>query len=255
MKGFYSKIKLKRRLAMMHILGKSFKLKVVVSLIFLLSLIISGNLGLASEVEKTICVVQGKGDVRTAPDMTILNIGVEIVAPAAELAQRQNAAIMEDVIATLLKFEIKRTEIKTVGFYMWQAIEYEEGRQVFKGFRVTHSLEVYVMDVTSAGKVLDAVVKAGVNIINDVRYYLKNPKHAYNQALLIAVDNARYKADVLAKAQGKRVERLEKIVELEVYGPYYGAEGGAREEFLMTPFVPGQLKIEAKVECTFILSE
>lgn len=238
----------------MQILKKSFKLTSMVSLILLL-LFAFANLGLASEAGKSICVVQGKGDIRTVPDMAILNIGVEIVAPTAEAAQRQNAATIEAVIATLLKFEIKRTEIKTVGFYMWQAIDYEEGRQIFKGFRVTHSLEVYVMDVVRAGKVLDAVVLAGVNVINDVRYFLKSPQEDYNRALLIAVDNARAKAEMLAEIQGKKVERLEKIVEQEVYAPYYGAEGGAREEFFVTPFVPGQLKIEAKVECTFILSE
>ena len=238
----------------MHIFKKRSKFVVVVCLGVLL-LVACTHAGSAYETGESVCIVLGRGEVRTAPDMAILNIGVEIVAPTAEAAERQNAATIELVIATLLKFEIRRTEIKTVGFYMWQAIDYEEGRQVFRGFRVTHSLEVYVMDVNNVGKVLDAVVVAGVNVVNDVRYFLKNPQEDYNRALLIAVDNARSKAEILAKTQGKSVARLEKIVEQELYVPSYGAEGGAREEFFVTPFVPGHLKIEAKVECTFILSE
>ena len=109
-------------------------------------------------MKETSVVVQGKGDVRVTPDMAILNIGVEIIAPTAKMAQRKNATTMQAVLETLSKFDIKMSEIKTIGSYLWRATEYEQGKQVFKGFKVTHSLEVPVMDISKVGEVLDAVV-------------------------------------------------------------------------------------------------
>ena len=81
---------------------------------------------------------------------------------------------------------------------------------------------------------------------------LRNTKEAYRMALLKAMENARYKAGVLAEAEGLEVKQIKRVTEKQVYGPLYGAEGEGGE-FTMAPFVPGQLKIEATVEVTFSL--
>lgn len=227
---------------------------VIAQLFILLSPVVYGGQSINPAGEKTTVVVEGKGDVRVTPDMAILNIGVEVTASTADEAQRKNASIMSEVLSTLSKFDIKETEIKTVSFYLWRATEYREGKEVFKGFKVVHTLEVPVTDITKVAKILDAVIKAGVNAVNQVYYSVQDTTEGYNTALVRAVDDAKNKANILAKIQGRKVEKLEKIVEKEIHGPYYGAEDGAGGSSI-TPFVPGQLKIEARVEATFILSD
>ena len=70
--------------------------------------------------------------------------------------------------------------------------------------------------------------------------------------MLQAVENARFKAEALAQAQGLNIKEIEKVVEKWAYAPRYGAEG-EKGKFAISPFVPGQLKIEAVVEVTFSL--
>jgi hypothetical protein len=101
---------------------------------------------------------------------------------------------------------------------------------------------------------LDVAVTSGVNVVNNVTFSVQDPKEAYQKALLQAVEDARSKAEVLAQAQGLKIEKIKKVVEKQAFAPQYGAEGG-KGEFAITPFVPGQLRIEAVVEVTFSLSQ
>ncbi len=206
----------------------------------------------ANEIEEVILTVQGKGSLRMTPDLALLNMGVEGTAPTAQEAVQENSRIMEAVLYTLSSFNIPKDEIKTTWFSLWRETEYREGKQVFKGLHVSHTLEVPVTDITRTGEILDAAVSAGVNIVNNVIFSLRNTKEAYRMALLKAMENARYKAGVLAEAEGLEIKQIKRVTEKQVYGPLCGAEGKGGE-FTMAPFVPGQLKIEATVEVTFSL--
>jgi len=75
-------------------------------------LVISGILGVFLMVcgltspslasEEVTVTVEGKGDVRVIPDMALLDLGVETIAPTAGEAQTENAEVMQAVISKLL---------------------------------------------------------------------------------------------------------------------------------------------------------
>ncbi len=73
--------------------------------------------------------VESKGDVRVTPDMALLNLGVETIAPTAGEAQKENAELMQAVIAKLLSLGIDQAQIKTTQFSLWRVSQYQEGRQ------------------------------------------------------------------------------------------------------------------------------
>lgn len=212
-----------------------------------------GTRGTAEALEVTV-TVQGKGSVRVTPDLALLNMGVEVLAPTAQEAAKENSAIMEAVLNALSSFDIPKDEIKTTWFSLWRDTEYREGEQVFKGFRVSHSLEVPVREIERTGEILDAAVSAGVNTVNSVVFSLQDTKEAYETALLRAMEYAHRKAGALARAEGLEVRELKEITEKGVYAPQYAGEGEGGE-FIIAPFVPGQLKIEATVEVTFNLGQ
>lgn len=231
------------------------KVKPVVFLVVsVVIFLIGGAYGVTrtNEIEEVMVTVQGKGSLRMTPDLALLNMGVEVTAPTAQEAVQENSRIMQAVLDTLFSFNIPKDEIKTTWFSLWRETEYREGKQVFKGFRVSHTLEVPVTDIARTGEILDAAVSAGVNIVNNVTFSLRDIKEAYRMALLKAMENAHYKARLLAEAEELEVKQIKRVTEKQVYGPLYGAEGEGGE-FTMAPFVPGQLKIEATVEVTFSL--
>ena len=133
----------------------------------------------ANEIEEVILTVQGKGSLRMTPDLALLNMGVEATVPTAQEAVQENSRIMKAVLDTFSSFNIPKDEIKTTWFSLWRETEYREGKQVFKGFHVSHTLEVPVTDITRTGEILDAAVSAGVNIVNNVTFSLRDTKEVY----------------------------------------------------------------------------
>ncbi|MFQ6066773.1 MAG: SIMPL domain-containing protein [bacterium] len=204
--------------------------------------------------EEVTITAQGKGSLRVTPDLALLYMGVEVTAPTAQEAAQENAGIMQAVLNKLSFYNIPRDQIKTTWFSLWRVTEYQAGEQKFKGFRVSHMVEVPVTEIPKVGEVLDAAVNAGVNVVNNVNFSVQDPKQAYQKALLQAVEDAHSKAEALAQAQGLKIKEIKRVVEKQAFAPQYGAEGG-KGEFAITPFVPGQLKIEAVVEVTFSVSE
>ena len=221
----------------------------VAAVVFLLG----GPYEAARATEEVTVTVQGKGSLRVTPDLALLYMGVEVTAPTAQEAVQENARIMQAVLDKLSSYNIPKDQIKTTWFSLWRVTEYQAGEQKFKGFRVSHTLEVPVSDIPKVGEILDTVVTSGVNVVNNVTFSVRDPKETYQETLLQAVEDARSKAEVLAQAQGLKIKEIKKVVEKQAFAPQYGAEGG-EGEFTITPFVPGQLKIEAVVEVTFSLS-
>ena len=221
----------------------------VAALVFLLG----GPYEAASTTEEVTVTVQGRGSLRVTPDLALLYMGVEVTAPTAQEAAQENARIMQAVLEKLSSYNIPKDQIKTTWFSLWRVTEYQAGEQKFKGFRVSHTLEVPVRDIPKMGEILDAAVGAGVNVVNNVTFSVQDPKKTYQRALLQAVKDAHSKAEALAQAQGLKIKEIKKVVEKQAFAPQYGAEGG-EGEFAITPFIPGQLKIEAVVEVTFSLS-
>jgi len=210
------------------------------------------NLSFASE--GITLTVEGKGDVRVTPDMALLNLGVETIAPTAGEAQKENAEVMQAVIAKLLSLGVDQTQIKTTGFSLWRVSQYREGKQEFKGFQVSHTLEVPVMDLEKVGAILDASIEAGINSVQSVVFTLRNPHPGYQEALSKAVKQARVKAEAIAAAEGLKIKSIKSIVEKQTWGPWFAAEGEGKGGAI-TPFVPGGLKIEAQVTVTFTLTK
>ncbi|MFQ5836194.1 MAG: SIMPL domain-containing protein [bacterium] len=229
------------------------RLNLIILLVAALVFLPGGSYGAASTTEEVTVTVQGRGSLRVTPDLALLYMGVEVTAPTAQEAAQENARIMQAVLDKLSSYNIPKDQIKTTWFSLWRVTEYQAGKQKFIGFRVSHTLEVPVRDIPKTGEILDAAVSVGVNVVNNVTFSVQDPKETYQKALLQAVKDARSKAEALAQAQGLKIKEIKKVVEKQAFAPQYGAEGG-EGEFAITPFVPGQLKIEAVVEVTFILS-
>lgn len=223
-------------------------------------LVISGVLGVflmvcgltspSLALEEMTVTVESKGDVRLIPDMALLDLGVETIAPTAGEAQTENAEVMQAVISKLLSLGVDQSQIKTTGFSLWRVSQYREGKQEFKGFQVSHTLEVPVMNLEKVGAILDASIEAGVNSVQSVVFTLRDPHPGYQEALSKAIKQARVKAEAIVAAEGLKIKSIKSIVEKQTWGPWFAAEGEGKGG-AMTSFVPGGLKIEAQVTVTF----
>lgn len=191
--------------------------------------------------------VNGVGTVTVVPDEAQLSFGVETRRQTAQAAVAANADGMEKVIAALRQAGARKVATQWVSVYPFTN---EDGS--IQGYVASNSVSV-VGDVEDAPALIDAAAAAGANQVSGPGLSSSNAEALYRQALGKSVDEARARAEVLAKAAGRTLGAITSIVESGAApppGPLYDRAEAAASS---TPIVPGQQEITATVSVTFSL--
>lgn len=160
------------------------------------------------------------GEVRVAPDMATISLGVMTEAPTASEAMRQNATHMTSVIAALRQSGIAERDIQTSNLNLNAQYRYQENQPpLLTGYQASNTVTIRVLDLTKLGAALDAVVKVGANQIHGVSFALKNPQAAEDEARRQAVQALGAKASLYAGATSHRIGRLVNLSEGGGYTP------------------------------------
>ena len=162
--------------------------------------------------------VSGNGTITVAPDLAMLDIGVETRAPNVSEANSQASMAMDAVIQALKARGVKEEDIQTRGFSVYPRYNYIEeekdgvrsSREVLVGYRVRNNAAVKLRDLDTIGEVIDEVVAAGGdNVrISDISFTLEDPKPKMAELREMAVADAKAKAEHLAELSDVSVGRL-----------------------------------------------
>lgn len=198
----------------------------------------------------------GKASVKATPDMAYVNIGVEIKNTTVSKAQAEVTASVNAILAELKKLGIKDAEVKTINYNIYPNYQWVEkdNKQVLTGYTVSHKLEVTVKDIAKSGALLDQIVKAGGNYVSGIRFGLSNQETLYNQALELAVKNAKVKAEAMGKGIGAtNIKPILLQEQSSYYSPYMRESAMAADEntALKTNVMPGEMEISAEVYMEF----
>tara|TARA_R110000868_G_scaffold143075_8_gene360776 strand:- start:860 stop:1543 length:684 start_codon:yes stop_codon:yes gene_type:complete len=160
-------------------------------------------------------IVSGTGEVKTTPDIASISFAINTLDASATTAQKENAKITNQVISSLKSSNVAAKDIQTAGFNVGAEYEYKSNRRTLKGHRVTHSFNVTIRKTSALGNIIDELTKkAGESIsINNISFGVSDDEPLKMRSLELSVDNARKKAEVLAKASGVKLGAVESIVE------------------------------------------
>ncbi|MEC2055267.1 SIMPL domain-containing protein [Peribacillus psychrosaccharolyticus] len=197
-------------------------------------------------------LVNGEGIVQASPDQATITLGVrtENIDPAT--AQQENALIVANVLKAMTSLGIPDDQIKTTDYRIEPQYDYQDGKEVFRNYKVTHMIEILTSQINQVGAIVDTAVKNGANSVSHIRFSLANPELVYNQALSISLRNAYQKA--LAITQTIRTTLVPtplKVVELsgETLPVLYQANVFSKAA--ATPIQPGELTISARVQVEY----
>lgn len=158
--------------------------------------------------------LSGHGEVRAAPDMATIQLGVTRQAPSGAAAVQADAKAMTAVVAALRAGGIEARDIRTSTLSLTPQYAYAEGQpRRLTGYEADNQVTVTVDDLSRLGVVVDAVVNAGANNVGDIRFGLKSRAAAETAARVAAVKALEDKAAELAGAAGYRVGRLVNLSE------------------------------------------
>ncbi|TMJ15130.1 MAG: DUF541 domain-containing protein [Alphaproteobacteria bacterium] len=167
--------------------------------------------------------VVATGEVSRVPDVARISAGVVTAAPTASAALEQNARQMESVRAALKRAGIADRDIQTSSINLFPDYRQDQTGTAppqIVGYRASNDVSVRFRDIRNAGKILDALVAQGANQINGPALSIDQPEAALDEARTKALDAARKRADLYARALGKRVG---KILSVSEGGGYSGS--------------------------------
>lgn len=193
------------------------------------------------------------GEVRTAPDMATINIGVATEARTAAEAIRLNAARMNEVISSLRNQGIAQRDIQTSSLNLNPQYAYEQNRPPrLTGYQANNQVTIRVLDLARLGQAIDATVGAGANQINGISFALQDPQAAEDEARRKAVQALQAKAGLYAGALGSRIARLVNLTESGGYAapppmPMQMMRMQAAEAAGNTPVSGGELVVRVDI--------
>ncbi len=198
----------------------------------------------------------GHGEVRLAPDLAVVTMGVMSSAATAHEALDANTGAMQAVMAALTGAAIEARDIQTSNFAVNPRYDYgQNNAQPPKvvGYDVSNNVTVTVRKLESLGAVLDAVVSAGSNQINGVLFQVSKPEAATDEARKLAVADAQRKAQVYAEASGVSLGDVVSLSEGGGYQPPVPMFKSMRAETVSAdvPIAQGEQTIAVDVNFTW----
>lgn len=161
--------------------------------------------------------VSGEGEVFAVPDtaeftFSMIEEGVTVGAVQEAATTKANAAI-----DALKEQGIEEKDVKTVAYelhpkYEWvpaTCVRYPCNRkQVQKGFTLNQSVRIKVHDLSRAGEFLELVTEKGVSSVSGLTFTIQDEDMVREEARKLAIDEARAKAEKLAKDLGVSLVRI-----------------------------------------------
>jgi uncharacterized protein YggE len=251
------------------------KIKLVVSLALIALLALAGlgltacnSSGVAAQAAPPVNVavnsqqgiwVDGQGIVSVTPDIATLSLGVSAQSAKVADAQSQAADAMTKVIAALTSNGIDPKDIQTQNYNIQQQTRYDNTTQqsVITGYQVSNMVSVKIRTIAKTGSIIDAVAAAGGDLtrVNGVNFSVDQPAQYQVQARQLAMNDAKSKADQLAKLAGVTLGRPTYISEststppTPVFAPKTLAAGASST----TPISPGETDITVNVQVSYAI--
>ncbi|MFE6796369.1 SIMPL domain-containing protein [Paenibacillus chitinolyticus] len=199
--------------------------------------------------------VTGDGIVSVIPDQAVIVLGAVTEGEALSPAQAENARIISAVIDSLLQLGIPRSSIQTDEFRIDPQYDFQDGKQIFRGYRVTHLLKITTDRVGETGTIVDTAVSKGANSVSGISFRTSQPQKYSKEALTLAVRNAREKALTIAASLGVTLAAVpESVRELSGQNEPVPFKASMLAAGPATPIQPGELHVYAAVSARYTFS-
>lgn len=200
--------------------------------------------------------VSGIGRVSVQPDRATVRLGVTTEAISATTALEENSMRMSDLISVTQEAGIPAASIQTEGLTLQPIYEndvLENGTRTLTGYRATNMVSITTDDIAGLGALLDAIVGAGGNTIQGIRFEISDSEAALAQAREAAVNDARNRAEQLTNLLGTQLGDVLTIIEFGGSAPSAIQFDQAIAESAAVPVAAGSQVVEVSIQVTWQL--
>lgn len=145
--------------------------------------------------------VTGQAAIEVVPDRARISIGVQAIDLDPQIAMENLAKQSQNIVGTILAAGIEETDIQTTQISLqpfWR-------KQKREGFVASNRLSVEMSAIDEMPSILGALAKAGMTDLGGLQFFSSEQEAKEREAMLLSVEDARARAQALAKASGMKL--------------------------------------------------
>lgn len=206
----------------------------------------------SEKMERTVSV-SATGKVTAEADVAQISAGVVTEADSAKDAIGRNSVVMTKLIEGLKAVGVQAKNIQTTALNVEpRYTQPKDGRTaIINGYRVVNQVRLTVGDVKRLGEILDQAIALGANQINHIAFDIAEPETLKDEARKQAMENARRRGELYAKAAGGQLGPVLRIS--ESVGEPHPMPGGRMAMRASIPIEAGTRSLEVEVHVTYAL--
>lgn len=213
--------------------------------------------------------VEGSAELEVEPDMMTFTLSIQTVDIDLAKAKTDVDARSRLLIDACKKFGINADDIATTALNIRPEYEYKENQRVLTGNNVSRQVDINLRDLKKYPEMMKALVDAKISETINTNLTLSDKKAVEEKVQTAAMDDAKARANRLAKSQGKTAGEPWSISEFNNRGnerweltPNRQLMGSSAKEAKVSmvrmadssePFEPGVMKISAQVYVVYLL--
>ena len=152
--------------------------------------------------------VTGEGKVQSKPNASTISAGVTAKGTTQTTAQDQMNTTINAVSSAVKALGVDSKDIQTSNYSVNPNYEYQGGTQVANGFIASTNLTIKINDISKTNAVIDAATQAGATNVNTQGFDTSNNTASFNEARVLAIADAKKKAQAAADAAGFKLGKL-----------------------------------------------
>lgn len=217
--------------------------------------------------------VNGKGEVISIPDIATFSFSVNETAKTVAEAQTKATDKTNAAIKAVKDMGVADNDIKTISYSINPHYDYEDGvcmtgyckpgKSVLTGYDVSQSIQVKIRDLSKAGTIFTSIGSLAVQNVNGLSFSVDDIEKVKADARAKAIEDAKSKANALAKQLGVRLVKITSFYDSSDQQPFYGRAEGMGGDMMSikaapaaAPQVPvGEDKIVSTVTITYEISK
>ncbi|MEI6222455.1 MAG: SIMPL domain-containing protein [bacterium] len=210
----------------------------------------------AKDTEKL--TISAEGKVNAQPDIAIFSVGVLTEGADSKKVKDENSVKVNAILAKIAAMGVDKKDLQTQQLNLQPKYDWGSGKSTLVGYTLQQNIEVTVRDISKAGDIFSEAANLGGNSMGNIRYEFSNIDDLKQQARKVALDNAKAKAEDLAKTAGISLGRLISFTENTVNSPSPLYDLGTVKSLSVTTDAPtvqaGSQDITAQLSVTFAIN-
>lgn len=155
--------------------------------------------------------INGQSEIEATPDTITVYYNLETTGTTSKKAEDKNSDILNNLTYQIATIGLNKSKLKTISFNVNPEYQWINNKNQLKDYKATHSLkiELSIEQREKIGNLIDAGTNAGA-IIKHIKFELSPSLEQEYKAKAIqqASEDARTKAEALAKGFNKKVSKL-----------------------------------------------